>query len=74
MKTRQLEMRARGHANRGPALRHRNATLMKHGKDMEYDMQTCKKNSSKMRGKTAPKQGEMTPDAWHATRNAKLGT
>ena len=27
-----------------------------------------------MRGKTAPKQGEMTPDAWNFSRNAKLGT
>ena len=36
----------------------------------------CKhaKISSKMRGKTAPKQGEMTPDAWNLSRNAKLGT
>ena len=41
MKMRCLEMRAHVHANRGPTLRHRNATLMRHGKDMEYDMQTC---------------------------------
>ena len=27
-----------------------------------------------MRGKTAPKRGEMTPDAWNFSRNAKLGT
>ena len=27
-----------------------------------------------MWAKTAPKQGEMTPDAWNFSRNAKLGT
>ena len=41
-KTSQLEMRARVQANRGPHLRHLNAPLMRQGKDMEYDMQTCK--------------------------------
>ena len=36
----------------------------------------CKhaKISSKMRGKTAPKRGVMTPDAWNFSRNAKLNT
>ena len=35
----------------------------------------CKhaKISSKMRCKTAPNQGEMTPDAWNHSRNMKLG-
>ena len=36
----------------------------------------CKhaKISSKMRSYTAPNRGEMTPDAWNFSRNAKLST
>ena len=53
MKTRHLEMRACVHANRGRTLRHRNATLMRHGKDMEYGMQTCK-NQWQNEGQNSP--------------------
>ena len=53
MKTRHLEMRARMHANRGPTIKHRNATLMRHGKDMEYGMQTCK-NQWQNEGQNSP--------------------
>ena len=73
MKNETLEIRARVHATRGPNLRHRNATLPKHGK--AWNM-VCKHEnfSTKIWHKTAPKHGNMAPDAWNESRNMKWGT
>ena len=60
-----LEMPAHGHANRGNGIR--NAIWLKWHANMLMEFQHWNV------GKTAPKWGENTPDAWNLSRNANLG-